>query len=168
MLDVGGGVGTLLAPVLTAHQHLTGTLLDLPEVTALAERAVTGGPLASRLVGYPADAFAGDLPAGHDAILVAHFLHLFPPERNVALLRRLRQAAAAGARLLLVDWWRDPDHPHPATTFGAGEFLMISGGDSYRPDEVAGWLAESGWRLTGERPLVPPSALLIAEPTETP
>src|SRR5438132_474210 len=32
VIDVGGGIGALLAEVLRAHPHLRGAVLDLPEV----------------------------------------------------------------------------------------------------------------------------------------
>ena len=82
----------------------------------------------------------------------------------VRLFRRLRAAAAPGATLLLVDWWRTDRAPHPSARFGAGEFLVISGGDLYQVDEVTGWLAETGWSCTGLTALPPPSGVLQATP----
>jgi hypothetical protein len=54
--------------------------------------------------------------------------------------------------------------PHPSARFGAGEFLVISGGDLHQVDEVAGWLAETGWRCTGRTALPPPSGVIEAVP----
>lgn len=164
LLDAGGGYGTFLTPILERHQHLHATLVDLPEVAAAVTEQTAGGPLAERLTATGADLFADPLPGGHDAILVANVVHLFPPERIVALLRRLREVVTPGGRLLLVDWWRTDVAPHPSARFGAGEFLMISGGDLYQVDEVARWLGETGWRFAGLQPLPPPAGLILAEP----
>jgi hypothetical protein len=164
VLDVGGGTGTFLTPILAAHEHLTATLLDLPEVAELARERLAGGPLSGRLEPLGADVFTDPLPEGHDAIIVADFLHLFGPQRNAELLARLREVIAPGGRLLLVDWWRDPVETHPSARFGAGEFLMISGGDTYEAAEVAQWLGETGWRLVAQQPLPPPAGLIVAEP----
>ena len=164
VLDVGGGFGTFLKPILVAYEHLTATLVDLPEVAAIVTEQAATGPLAARMTAVGADIFTDPLPGGCDAILVANVVHLFSPERIVELLRRLREAAPPGARLLLVDWWRTDVAPHPSARFGAGEFLMISGGDLYQVDEVAGWLNASGWRLVGLQPLPPPSGVILAEP----
>lgn len=168
ILDVGGGLGTFLKPILGGHAHLTATLVDLPEVAALATEQTAGGPLAARLTVVGADMFTDPLPGGFDAILVANVVHLLPPERIVELLRRLRDVVTPDGRLLLVDWWRTGAAPHPSARFGAGEFLMISGGDLYQVDEVARWLGETGWRFGGLQSLPPPSGVLLAEPASEP
>jgi SAM-dependent methyltransferase len=164
ILDVGGGLGTFLKPILQRHAHLTATLVELPDVAALVAQQTATGPLAARLEAVGADFFTDPLPTGHDAILAANVVHLFDPERIVELLRRLREVVSPDGRLLLVDWWRTDAVPHPAARFGAGEFLMISGGDLYQVDEVAQWLGETGWRFVGLQALPPPSGVIVAEP----
>lgn len=163
VLDVGGGFGTFLAEVLARHEHLTWTLVDLPAVADIARAEPTVAAYGDRVEVIGADAFTDPLPTGFDAILVAHLLHLFPPERNLELLGRLRGVATEDGRLLLVDWWFDPVRPHPNTIFGAWEFLLIGGGDAYRPDEVEQWLSDTGWRIVEHRPLIAPMSLLVAE-----
>jgi SAM-dependent methyltransferase len=164
VLDAGGGFGTFVKPILERHPHLDATLVDLPEVAAVVTQQTAAGPFAGRLTAVGADLFTDPIPGGHDAVLVANVVHLFPPERIVALLRRLRQAVTPDGRLLLVDWWRTDVAPHPSARFGAGEFLMISGGDLYQVDEVARWLAEAGWQFLRLQPLPPPSGIILATP----
>jgi hypothetical protein len=159
LLDVGGGYGTFVRPVLAAYPDLTATLIDLPEVAE-----VVAGQAVPRLTAIGADVFASPLPSGHDVILVANLVHLLPPDRITELFRRLRAAAEPGTTLLLVDWWRADQAPHPSARFGAGEFLIISGGDLYQVDEVAGWLAETGWSFSGLTALPPPSGVITAVP----
>lgn len=165
LLDVGGGIGTFVRPLLEAYANLTATLVDLPEVVE-PQAAPDGVDRSSteRLTLVGADIFATPLPSGHDAILLANVIHLFPPDQIRDLLRRTRDAITSGGRLLLVDWWRTADAPHPSSRFGAGEFLMISGGDLYHVDEVTSWLTETGWRFTEHRQLPPPSSVIVAEP----
>jgi hypothetical protein len=159
LLDVGGGYGTFVRPILAAYQNLTATLIDLPEVAS-----TVAGQAIPRLTAVGADVFESPLPPDHDVLLVANLVHLLPPDRIVELFRRLRAAAAPDATLLLVDWWRTDQAPHPSARIGAGEFLIISGGDLYQVDEVAGWLAETGWRFTGLTALPPPSGVIAATP----
>jgi SAM-dependent methyltransferase len=159
LLDVGGGYGTFVRPILAAYQNLTATLIDLPEVAS-----TVAGQAIPRLTAVGADVFESPLPPDHDVLLVANLVHLLPPDRIAELFRRLRAAAAPGATLLLVDWWRTDQAPHPSARFGAGEFLIISGGDLYQVDEVAGWLAETGWRFAGLTALPPPSGVIEAAP----
>ena len=157
LLDVGGGYGTFARPILQAYEHLAVTLIDLPEVAS-----TVAGQGVPRLTAVGADVFESALPEGYDVMLVANLVHLLPPERIVELFRRLRAAATPGTALLLVDWWRTDRAPHPSARFGAGEFLIISGGDLYQVDEVTGWLAETGWSRTGLTALPPPSGVIEA------
>ncbi|MFI6265042.1 methyltransferase [Micromonospora sp. NPDC051006] len=166
VLDIGGGIGTFVKPILGAHPQLTATLLDLPEVVNVAREQLAADAFADRLDLVGADVFVDALPDGHDVLIVANFLHLFSPERNTELLTRLRDVVAPQGRLLLVDWWRDPSAPHPATRLGGGEFLMISGGDTYEAGEAAQWLDATGWRQVAHLPLAAPAGLIVAAPAE--
>jgi len=164
VLDVGGGIGALLVPVLRHHPHLSGVLVDLPEVSELARAELRRAGMDDRCRVVGADVFADPLPEGADALVVAHLLHLFAPAECERILGRLRSAAGDGTRLLLVDWWRDWSLPPVTPAFAAGEFLMISGGCTHPSAEVSSWLDATGWRLTEKRDLVDDSGLLVADP----
>jgi O-methyltransferase domain len=97
--------------------------------------------------------------------LLANIMHNFSPERNRALLRNVRSAMPADARLLLVDLWTDPTHTEPIfAALMAGAFLLVSGeGRVYSADEGRDWLEGTGWKLLEHRPLAGPASLLVAE-----
>ena len=165
VLDVGGGTGSFLVAVVRQYPDVHGTLFELPTVTPVAQRRLAGESLPRPIEVVSGDFFTDPLPSGQDAIIVANVVHLFSPERNRELLRRLRQATDSGGRLLLVDFWTDPTHtqPLPAALL-AGEFLVIAGeGDVYSEDELSEWLAETGWRRLEHRPLAGPASLVVAE-----
>jgi len=92
-------------------------------------------------------------------------IHLLSPEHNVELLRRIRESASDGCRLLLVDLWTDPTHTQPLfAALMAGAFLLRSGeGDVYSEEEVRGWLQATGWRPLERTPLAGPASLIVAE-----
>jgi hypothetical protein len=164
VLDIGGGVGTMLLPLLGRWRHLSATLVDLPEVVELARRRLDAGPAADRVATVAADVLVDPLPRGHDVIMVAHLMHLFQPEENRALLGRLRRVAGPDTTLLMVDWWRHWEGlPPPAAVYGAMEFMLISGGDTYTPDEAGQWLDATGWRATGFRPVAGETSMIVAE-----
>jgi SAM-dependent methyltransferase len=165
LLDLGGGTGSFLAAVLARHGHLGGTLFELPAVVAIARERLAATPLAARVEVVGGDLFADRLPDGHDVVLLANVLHVFSPEHNLQLLRRVRDHVPAGARLLLVSFWTDPTHTEPAfAALVAGEFLLDAGeGDVYSVEEVGAWLGETGWRALEHRPLVGPASLIVAE-----
>lgn len=165
VLDIGGGTGSFLVAVLSQHAGLEATLLELPQVAAIASRRVAGSPVAGRIRIVGGDFFSDPIPDGHDAIIVANVLHLTLPERNVELLRRIRKYVPDGARLLLVDFWTDPTHTQPLfAALIAGAFLLTSAqGDVYSEEEVRGWLQTTGWRELEHKPLAGPSSLIVAE-----
>ncbi len=169
LLDLGGGTGSFLKPMLARHPSLQCTLYELPSVAAVAREALARQGLSDRVAVVDGDCFRDPLPKDHDAILLANVAHLLSPSRNVELLRRLRAVSPAGARLLLVDFWTDPTHTEPAfAALMAGEFLLVSGeGDVYSEDEVKGWLAETGWKALERKPLAGPSSLMVAEASKS-
>jgi hypothetical protein len=165
LLDVGGGTGSWSIATLRRHPHLRGTIVELPVVTELARARVADAGLADRLTVVAADAFTDDLPGGHDAILVANVAHYWSPTGNATLLRRIRAAAPAGARLLLADFWTDPTHTQPVqAALMAGEFAAhLRDGDVYSVAEVRDWLPATGWRFLDHVLLAGPQSVIVAE-----
>jgi hypothetical protein len=164
LLDVAGGTGSFLVPALKAHPDLCGTLWELPETAKIARRQLEHVSLASRIEVIAGDALTDPVPNGHDAILIANFVHLLSPASNRALLRRLREAATGATMLLLVDFWTNTDHTQPTiAALLAGEFLLVGGqGDIYSVDELAAWLTEAGWSNPEHRSLAGPQTLVLA------
>jgi len=160
LLDLGGGTGSFLRAAQARHPALRGALFERPD-TAAAVRQMPGGAALEIVEG---DLLRDPLPPGYDAVLLANVVHLFSPETNRALLRRIRAAVEPGARLLLVDFWMDATHTRPL--FGAllaAEFVIVTGeGDVYSAEEVGAWLAATGWRLLEHTPLAGPASLFVA------
>lgn len=164
LLDVAGGPGNHLQAVLQRYPQLHGTLFELPSVAAQARERLAPLLDDGRAEVVEGDVFEDPLPTGHDVALVSQTLHLFTPEPNKALLRRIRDSVGHGTRLLLVDMWTDADRtePRPAA-LSAGIFYQLTGGDVYSVDEAREWLAETGWAFLGHRPLAGPESLIEAE-----
>ena len=140
-------------------------MLDLPVTADIARRRIAEAGLTDRISVHAADAMAEDLPLGHDVFLLANLVHYWSPAQNLALLRRVRDAAAPGARLLLADFWTDPTHTEPVhAALMAGEFAVhLHDGDVYSVDELCQWLPEVGWRFIEHLPLAGPQSLIVAE-----
>jgi len=167
MLDLGGGIGSYLIPVLRRHATLQGTLFELPGAAAVARQHMDREPEGARVEVVAGDFFTDPLPAGHDAILIANVVHVFSPEHNRALFQRARAAARPEARLLIVDMLTDPTRTQPLfAALAAGEYLVIAGeGDVYSDEEVRAWLLDTGWRPLERKPLAGPTSVLVAEAT---
>jgi hypothetical protein len=165
VLDLGGGTGSFLVVLAARFPHLAGTLVEVAGPAAIARRRFAERKLESRLEIVEGNFFDDALPEGHDAVLMANIVHIFSPERNRDLLRRVRERVPSGARALLVDFWMDPTKTQPL--FGAliaGEFLVnTQEGDVYSLEEVRAWLGETGWRFLEHKPLSGPASLVVAE-----
>ncbi|MGI8929119.1 MAG: methyltransferase [Candidatus Limnocylindrales bacterium] len=96
VVDVGGGRGHLLRAILDSTPATTGVLVDLPEVTASFELD------ADRITLAPGDFFADSLPAA-DSYLLMEVIHDWADPEAVAILRAVRRAAPAQARVLIIE-----------------------------------------------------------------
>lgn len=164
LLDVAGGTGSFLVAILSANPGLEGTLFELPEVAEIAERKLAASPVADRVTVATGNALEDELPGGHDVVLLANIIHYFFPQQNVELVRRVRAAVEAGARILLVDFWTDPTHTQPLpAALMAGEFLASVGGDVYSDEEMNSWLTQTGWRPVEKLPLAGPQSVIVGE-----
>jgi SAM-dependent methyltransferase len=165
VLDLGGGTGSFLLPILNRFGKLYSTLYDLPAVTVATRGRLAQTPHASRIHIVDGDFFKDPIPEGHDAILVANIIHCFPADRVLELLSRIRNAASAKARLLLVDFWTNATHTEPVfAALMAGEFLLTPGrGDVYSIEDATTWFQRTGWRNIEHKPLAGPASLLVAE-----
>jgi hypothetical protein len=165
LLDLGGGTGSFLVPILERHPAIECGLFELPQVVPLARENLKAHTSDGRVRFYEGDLLQDQLPTGYDVFLLANVVHVFTPEHNQDLLERVHASAPSGARLLLVDFWTDSTHTQPFfAAIMAGQFLMSGGeGDVYSQDELRDMLAASGWVISGRRPLTGPASLVVAE-----
>jgi O-methyltransferase domain/Dimerisation domain len=164
VLDLGGGVGEFIVPILDRFPQLEGTLFELPPVTEVAKDALAANPVGSRINIVAGDLFEDAIPEDHDALILAHVVHYFDHARNLELLRRIRERVLAGARVLMVDFWTNPQHTEPLfAALMAGEFLTSVGGDVFSEEEAKGWLRETGWEYLQTIPLEGPISMVVGE-----
>ena len=165
LLDLGGGTGSFLIPILSRFGNLQATLFDLPAVASAARRHLAQTPHESRIRMVEGDFFRDPIPKGHDAIIIANIIHCFPADLAQELLRRVANCVSVGTRILLVDFWTNVTHTEPIfAALMAGEFLLTPGrGDVYSVEEAERWFGQIGWRQVEHRPLAGPASLLVAE-----
>lgn len=165
LLDIGGGTGSWSIAAARAYPHLTATIVEMPIVAEVARKRIAATEVAARIAVVTADAMRDPLPQGNDVFLLANILHYWAPEENIALLRRVRNAAEHDAALLLVDFWTDPTHTQPIqAALMAGEFAVhLRHGDVYSVDEIKQWLEPAGWRFVRHAPLAGPQSLIVAQ-----
>ncbi len=93
VVDVGGGNGSLLAELIRLRPELRGVVFDLPET--VRDEAALGDRIE-----FVAGSFFESVPAG-DAYVLSGILHDWPDDDAARILRTIRAAAPAHARLLI-------------------------------------------------------------------
>lgn len=144
--DIGGGVGLLLAEILSAHPDMRGLLLEQATTAAKAEQVMGQRGLARRCEIVTGDFFAA-IPPGHDAYVLAHVLHDWDDARCLSILRGCHKAMHRDARLLIIETvLPDGDAPHPGKLLDL-VMLTVTGGRERTAPEFADLLAAAGLRL---------------------
>jgi hypothetical protein len=102
VVDVGGGSGSMLAGLLVASPGMRGIVADRVDVAAEAQTYLDAAGLGDRAQGEPADFFTS-VPAGGDVYVLANVLHDWADDDAVRILRTIRAAMGAAARLWIVE-----------------------------------------------------------------
>lgn len=159
LVDVGGGQGLLLKAVLTANNHLRGSLFDQPQVVAGAEVPTE---LATRLELRGGDFFA-EVPAGADAYLLKHILHDWGDDACRTILGHIRRAMAPGGRVLIVEQVIPPGNaPFPGKLMDLNMLVMTEGGRERTPADYDQLLQSAGLRLSRIVPTASPLSVVEA------
>lgn len=165
MLDLGGGTGEFVLSARRASPALQVSLFELPKTVAAVREGLARTPGGADVEIVEGDFLVDAIPGGYDVFLISNIMHLYLPEKNIALLRRIRAAAKAGARVLLVDFWTNAARTEPAyAALIAAEFQIVSGeGDVYPVDTVFEWLKEAGFLPVRHQPLAGAASLIVGE-----
>ncbi len=147
VVDVGGGVGALLAAVLERYPSVHGVLYDQPDVVASA------GPLFERAgvddrLEKVAGSFFESVPAGADAYVLKAIIHDWPDAESIAILRRCQEVMHDDAVLLLVEQILGAGADPMITAFSDLNMLVGPGGRERTVDEYRDLLETAGLRLT--------------------
>ena len=156
LVDVGGGVGTVLAELLKAHPALTATLVERAGVLAMAHAYLLEQGVSERCRLTEADFFAA-VPEGGDVYLLKSILHDWNDDQCRTILRNCRQAMGEDAAILIVEFLL----PDPG---GAGpqhmpalllDLIMMTyaGGRERTEAEFSTLLADVDLRLVSVTPL---------------
>ncbi|MBU6532276.1 methyltransferase [Streptomyces mayonensis] len=147
VVDVGGGVGTLLAAVLKLNPSMTGVVQDLATVTAEAPGHLAEEGVADRVEVVSGSFFDSVVP-GADAYVLSRVLHNWSDEDCLKILGRVHEAMPPHARLIVVDSVvHEGGGLHPSML--ADLFMMvILGGKERTEQDWRDLLAAAGFRMT--------------------
>jgi hypothetical protein len=159
VVDVGGGVGTLMIRILRAYPDLRGTLLDLPPTAAKARDAVAKAGLGERcsVVG---GSFFETLPEGGDVYLLSDVLHDWNDAHATAILHRCAEAAGGSGRVVIVEGIVGEDTARELSTELDLRMLVLVGGRQRTLPEFEHLLGAAGLKLLSVRRLRAEASML--------
>jgi O-methyltransferase domain len=160
IVDIGGADGALLAGILGAAPLTRGIIFDQPRVRVAAERRIADERLQERCTFASGDFFA-EVPAGADAYILKYVLHDWSDDEVVAILRNVRRAASAQARLIVIESpLSEDEEPTPEAAMMDIAMLVVTGGRERTAAEFAGLYERAGFRLHRVIPTASPFKLL--------
>jgi len=164
VVDVGGGLGTLLAEVWAHYPHLEGVLYDRPSVIDEAEASLRARvPEAS--FEYVGGDFLLDTPPSADLFILKHVLHNWNDAQAKVLLQKCVAQLTPGGRVLIVEGIVLPGNLREGTRLLDLEMLVLCGqGRERTKAQFRALLRDAGLKLVTTCDLAGTTRLIIAEP----
>jgi SAM-dependent methyltransferase len=164
-LDLAGGHGEYSMALCRRHEGLKATVVDLEGGARVGRRIVEEQGMADRVVFQVGDLFESDLGADHDIAMANSITHHFDEERNVAMLRRAREALRPGGTMAILDLERGEPGKRGTQigTLTGLLFYVTSHARTYSGRELEGFLWAAGFERVRSRhhPRLPGSVLVL-------
>lgn len=158
MLDVGGGPGTYSALLAQRYPQLHSTVLDLPDVVAIAAEIVASLGVGDRVTTLAGDYMKTEFPGGMDVVLISGVFHRESEATCRDLIRRAGACLEPGGLLLISDVFTDAGGSQPvfAALFGLNMMISAPDGGVHADADVAGWMRDAGFSTGDVRHFPPP------------
>lgn len=151
VVDVAGGLGSLLAAILTEHPEVVGTILERPEIVPLAQAHLEAADVAGRYEVVAGDFFE-QVPAGADLYTIKRALHDWDDDTIVRILEQIKAAMRPDSALLVIEGVVDEESDQEALFRGLLLTVLVGGQD--RPESDYRALAErAGLRVVRTVPV---------------
>lgn len=147
VMDLGGGVGTLLLEILRTHPHLKGTLFEIGELEELARQNIADHQLSERCDFVRGDWFSY-VPQGSELYLVKNSMWNWNDEKCLAIMTNVRKAIATtpGARFVIIEYIIDNANQRWTTAYDL-QILNMPGGRARTETEYRELLATAGFAV---------------------
>lgn len=148
IVDVGGGLGTMVATLLKKYPRMYATLFDRPHVIAEAKGSLEAEGVLARCELASGDFFEA-VPADADAYILQNIIHDWDDERAITILKSCRRAMQKQGKLLLSEMVIPSDNrPYFGTVFDLEMQIFNTGSRERTQEEFAALLAAAGFKLT--------------------
>lgn len=147
LLDLGGGAGSYAFALLLKYPGLHATIFDRPAAVKVALAEAKRAGLADQVDVLGGDLFTDGYGGPYDVIFYSNVIHIYSPQENRRILKKLRSALKPGGRLIIVEYFLDKDQVNPpdVSAFNLMMLLFTERGRCYTWEEVTAWLKEAGF-----------------------
>jgi 2-polyprenyl-3-methyl-5-hydroxy-6-metoxy-1,4-benzoquinol methylase len=156
VLDLGAGGAPWAIAILSACERATAVVNDLDGVLDVARRKAAEHGVADRCEFRAGDYFELDIePSAYDVVVLGHVCRAEGAEGAARLIRRAIDALRPGGRVIVADYFQDPErklNPH-AVLMGVTMMANTLNGFTFTTDEFGRWLRGAGF---GELRLIEP------------
>ncbi|MDX2052533.1 MAG: class I SAM-dependent methyltransferase [Polyangiaceae bacterium] len=164
ILDVAGGTGYFACSWLKDNPEAHATQLDWANMNALAERLAMSWGVGERFTTQAGNSMEVDLGKDTwDYIVYAQMAHGIGWTSNVAVFRRAYGALKAGGSLVIADYLRTDDAPHPFVSLMDVNILIHSAdGRVWSADDCRSMVKEAGFQNVTVQSVRGPNSLVVA------
>jgi len=148
LYDLGGGPGIYSVEMARRYPDLRVTVLDLPNVVAVAREIVAEyEDIRDRVAFLACDLGSDPLPKGADAAILSHVIHGEPEEGVRSLFAKVLAILPKDGLFIVRDFFLSPDRTQPpgASLFSLNMLTATRGGRSYSAKECEAWLRKVGF-----------------------
>jgi 2-polyprenyl-3-methyl-5-hydroxy-6-metoxy-1,4-benzoquinol methylase len=148
LLDVGGGHGLYSVRFCQRCPNLTATVFDWPQALKIAEKTIAQEKMADRVQLQNGDIWVDDLGKDYDIALLFNVIHMYSPEKNLALIKRVSAAIKPPGLIVIMDQVASKGRGSAAKALARLQGLQLFNsvmGQTYPTIEIADWLKDSGF-----------------------
>ncbi|MFC2142246.1 methyltransferase [Acidobacteriota bacterium] len=147
LIDVGGGLGVLMAEILIANPLMEGIVADIPSVIQNTQKVIQARGIEDRCQAIKCDFFK-NIPSGGDAYLMSNILHDWTDEQSHLILTTCHRAMKGDSKLLVIEMVIPPGNEPSVAKLLDLEMLVITGGRERTEAEFKDMLEVSGFKLS--------------------
>ncbi len=168
VLDLGGGSGAYSIALAKAKPEFKSTVFDLPDVIDITRSYIEQAGMKGRVLVRGGDMMKDDLGMGYDLVLLFAICHMWSPQENLELFKKIFNALKPGGMLAMQDFVLDNQKTSPrfGALFALNMLVNTSGGSTYSEKEYTEWFTNAGFHQPETILLPGPSDLMVARKPE--